>query len=122
VIGSQTDQSPAKRLEKAERRSGNATLAILGGIFLDIVVLLLFPDEKSIWEIALGIVANAAIGIGLVVEYDSIRKTIVASGELQRDSDAKLKAAMDRASKAQEDLIKYLTLDACSSARTKRHL
>ena len=69
----------------------------------------MFRDGKSICEITLGIIANAAIGIGLVVEYDSIRKTIVASGELQRDSDAKLKEAVDRASKAQEELVKYLT-------------
>jgi hypothetical protein len=106
-MGGQSDHKPAKRLEIAERWSGHATLAILGGILLEIILLFVFPGGKSWSEIWLLVVANAAIGIGLAIEYACIRRTIVASGDLQRESDAKLSEAIDRAVKAEAELIEF---------------
>lgn len=100
------DQSPAKRLENAERRSGYATLGILAGIIIEICVIFAFPGTKSLIEIALSVVADLAIGISLVVEYLCIRETVEASGALQREADLKVAEANARAADANERAAK----------------
>jgi hypothetical protein len=101
-----------KRLGSLERWSGWATLLILAGILLDIAILwwrLPWFSER-IWAT----LANAFIGLGLMIEYIVIGRTIVASGEVKRESDAKIAAALERAAEAEaraaeteRDLVKY---------------
>ena len=102
-------KTPSERLESLERWSGWATLLILCGIVLEIGNLFWFPHHQTNWELVSAIAALLAIGFGLAVEYICILGTIKASGEEKLESDAKLTEALNRAAKAQEDLVKYLT-------------
>lgn len=98
---------PHTRLARLERWSGRATLLILAGIIIEIVLVLWFAHE--FWERNWSIVANALIGIGLIAEYIVIGRTIVASGEAQLESDAKLAEALNRAANAEEQLARLRT-------------
>jgi hypothetical protein len=89
---------PHARLGALERWSARATLFILAGIVLDMV--LVFAFTQGSWERAGAIVANALIGIGLIVEYVVIGRAIVAGGEAQRLSDERVAAAEARAAEA----------------------
>jgi hypothetical protein len=60
----------------------------------------MFAHNISRWEKAGLVLANAAIGIGLAIEYVCIRKTVAASATLQRDSDERIAAASARAEEA----------------------
>jgi hypothetical protein len=95
---------PNRRLEILERWSGRATLLILAGILVDILVASL--SSKSKVEFLAAISANSLIGLGLVIEYFVIARTIVASGEAKRLSDEKIAAANARAAEAQLELAK----------------
>jgi hypothetical protein len=97
--------------EKAEHRAGNwsgyATLAILVGIILEILSELAALPRAVEWRTTYAVTADALIGLGLVIEYICIRATIVASAEIKRQSDEKLTEALDRASAAETELIKF---------------
>lgn len=89
---------PHARLDALERWSARATLLILAGIILDIVLIFTFPH--GLWEGAGAIAANALIGLGLIVEYVVIGRAIIAGGEAQRLSDERVAAADARAAGA----------------------
>jgi hypothetical protein len=93
---------PHQKLESLERWSARATLAILLGIFIEIGSLFWFQHDPV--ERLIGVIANALIGIGLVVEYIAILRAIVASGDANRESDEKIAEANERA--AQADLAR----------------
>lgn len=93
------------RLESLERWSARATLAILLGIVVEIGSLFWFQHEPI--ERLVGIIANALIGIGLVVEYIAILTAIVASGDANRESDEKVAEASKRAAEAELELARY---------------
>lgn len=102
-------ESPEKILERADTWSGHATLLILVGIIAEIVLLFVFTDKTDQVERWLLAASNAAIGVGLVIEYACIRKTIKASAEQTEISNQKLREALDRASEAQLELTKFRT-------------
>lgn len=69
------------------------------GIIVDIALLFWFPHDRN--EKIGGIVANAFIAIGLIVEYVVIVRAIVATGEANRESDEKVAEANARAAAAE---------------------
>jgi hypothetical protein len=107
MIGSQKNRDPERTLGRCEAWSGRATLAILVGIVLEILVILSLTPHSPEWDKWFNIAGNGLIGIGLVTEYICIRKTIVASAVLKQQSDAKLSEALDRATNAELELIKF---------------
>jgi hypothetical protein len=84
----QNTKDPHKAIENLERASAKATLWILGGIILDLFALAIFSHDWG--ERLVGIVANAAIGFGLVVEYLVIGKVIDATKEAERESNERI--------------------------------
>jgi hypothetical protein len=107
-------KSAQKRADQAESWSGYATLLILAGILLEIALLFRFRHETSNWELSLLVAANAAIGIGLLVEFFCIHAAVKASRELKTESDAQLTEALDRAANAERELRDF--------RRPRRHL
>lgn len=89
--------------------SGYATLAILAGIILELIILFVFAHEISKWEKTALVLANILIATGLAAEYWYGGKGAEAAAELQRISDAKLSEALNRAATAQEELTKFRT-------------
>jgi len=87
------------KLEALERWSARATLVILAGIIIDLVLLIVFPSEHW-WETIGGVSATVLIGIGLGIEYFVILRAIVATGEAQRESDQQIAEASARAAQA----------------------
>lgn len=87
-----------QKLESLERWSARATLLILLGIVIEIGSLLWFHRDPS--ERLVAVIADALIGVGLVVEYIVILRAIVASGEAQRLSDEKVAEATAQAAEA----------------------
>jgi hypothetical protein len=81
-------------VDQAEYWTGRATLLIFVGIALEIFSLFLFPAGKPKLEIAILLAADAAIGIGLIVEYFRILAAIRANAEVKQKSDAKLAGAI----------------------------
>jgi hypothetical protein len=65
---------------------------------VEIGVIWWFPP--GLWERIGDTAGNALIGVGLAVEYIVIGKTIIASGEAKRESDAGVAAAEARAAEA----------------------
>jgi hypothetical protein len=110
TIFSGKNSDPRRKLESLDRWSGRATLAILLGIAGEIALILIFPHEGVSWtEKGFLIAFDAAIVIGLAIEYICIRQTIIASGELQRQADEKLSEALDRAARSEEELARLRT-------------
>ncbi|WLA57482.1 hypothetical protein [Bradyrhizobium diazoefficiens] len=108
-----TQKSPHDRLETYEKWSAGATLGILIGIIIEIIVLSYYdyhPDRKF-WS---SIAANVLIGLGLLIEFFCIRWTIIASSEAEDENRGKLAAALDRASAAEQELIEF--------RKTRRHV
>lgn len=103
------DPDPARTLHRSENWSGYATLAILAGILLEILVTLELVPKAAGWRKGYDVVANVLIGVGLVTEYICIRAAIVASGALKAEADAKLAEALETAAAAQRELIKFRT-------------
>jgi hypothetical protein len=93
-------KDPHQTLERLERWSGRATLWILFGIFVEIGSVIWFPHDH--WERFWAVVANAAIGIGLIVEYVVIGRAIVATREAEAESNQKVAEAEARASEANQ--------------------
>ena len=105
----QKTNDPHKAIENLERASGAATLWILGGILIEVVSLIVFPHNGG--ERIIGIVANAAIGFGLIVEFLLVGKVIDATREADRKSaekiaeiEAQTAAARAQAAKAELEL------------------
>ncbi len=96
----QKTKEPHKAIENLERASGAATLWILGGILLDIAALWWFPHNQQ--ERVVGIVANAAIGFGLVVEYLVVGRVIDATKEAERESNERIAKIEEHTAKANE--------------------
>jgi hypothetical protein len=103
------NHNPETVLHRTELWSGHATLAILAGIILEILVTLGFVPRSTEWAKGYAVVADILIGVGLIIEYICIRAAIVASAEQKRESDAKLAEALDRAATAQRELVKFRT-------------
>jgi hypothetical protein len=95
-------ESPSAILEATETWSGRATLLILAGIVLEIGLLFAFAHAVSIWEKVGLVTANVLIGVGLAIEYKCIRRSMVATAQLQRASDERVAAAEARASEADQ--------------------
>jgi hypothetical protein len=97
-----------ERVDQAEAWSGYATLLILVGIIAEIGVLFMFPhngvSSQEQWSL---VGANAAIGIGLAIEFACILRSIKANRELKVESDALTAAAMDRAARAETELVEF---------------
>jgi hypothetical protein len=82
---------PHSALENLERASAAATLWILAGIVIELGWVIWSAHGGL--EMAVGVSANALIGLGLIFEYVVIGRAIVASGEAQRESDEKISLA-----------------------------
>jgi hypothetical protein len=91
---------PNATLDFLEIWSRRATLLILAGIIIDIILAIRFSRE--FWELLGAIAANSLIGIGLIVEYIVIGMTIVASGEAKRLSDEKIAESNRQAAEANQ--------------------
>lgn len=85
-------------LERLERWSARATLIILAGIVGEIGALWYF--DHSLEDRISGTLADAAIAIGLVVEYFVILRAIVATGDANRESEENVAEANARAGEA----------------------
>lgn len=96
----QKTNDPHKAIENLERASAAATLWILLGILLDIGALLFFAHATS--ERAVGIIANAAIGFGLIAEYLLVGKVIDATAAADRESNERIAKIEERAAAANE--------------------
>jgi hypothetical protein len=101
------NKNAQERVDEAEAWSGRATLLILVGILLEIAALFIFPHAETKYELVLLIGANAAIGIGLVIEYGCILRSIKANAELKIESDRKLTEAVDRAAKIEQEFLEF---------------
>jgi hypothetical protein len=102
-------KDPESAQGSAERWSGHATLVILLGILIEIGVILGYPHGASDWEKGSAIGADVLIGLGLLAEYVCIRVTILASALIKEESDRKLREALSRAARAEEELIRLRT-------------
>src|SRR5665213_2761008 len=101
-------RSPHVRLHDLERVSGHATLAIALGIGIEVSALFhLEPRWDIKWVCSL--VADLLIFIGLLVEYLVILETIEASKADRIESDREVANAMNRAAKAEKDLLDHKT-------------
>jgi hypothetical protein len=90
------------RLQWLERWSGHATLLILGGICVEIAAIFIWaPSGMSDWEKGTLVAANAAIGIGLIVEYFVIQATIVSGRAAHDESEEKVAESNQLARQAQ---------------------
>jgi hypothetical protein len=61
----------------------------------------------SNWELWLLVVANAAIGFGLIIEFFCIHAAVRANQQLKTESDTKLGEALNRAANAEKALLDY---------------
>lgn len=95
---------PHQILESLERWSARATLLILLGIVIEIVALFISPHDFRERLVSTG--ANALVAIGLIAEYLVILRTIVATGEANRESDEKVAEATKLAAEANERAAK----------------
>jgi hypothetical protein len=85
-------------LARLEQLSAKATLLILAGVLVEIAFIIYYPHD---WPTVIStVVANGAIGLGLVIEYFVILKAIVVSEEAQRTSDEKIAEANKAAAEA----------------------
>ena len=114
VIFGNKGKSAHERADQAESWSGYATLLILLGILVEIGLLFIFPHNASTWELWSLVAANAAIGIGLLIEFACIHAAVRANQEIKTESDAKLGEALDRAARTEQELIDF--------RRARRHL
>ena len=105
----ENEKSAQEKADQAESWSGYAILLILGGIVLEIFLLFVFPPQQSNWELWWLVLANVLIGAGLAIEFGCILQAIKSNRELKTESDAELREALDRASKAEEGLIRFRT-------------
>src|SRR5262249_44554526 len=86
-----SDDDARGRLRQLEIWSGRATILILLGIIGDIVLLFVFPREVvSTLERWSQVSAKALIGIGLIIEYVCIVRTISATSAEQTESDQRV--------------------------------
>jgi hypothetical protein len=108
-----TKKSPHDRLETYEKWSAGATLGILIGIIIEIVVLAYYEYHPG-WKFWSSVAANVFIGAGLLIEFFCIRWTIIASREAEDENRAKLAAALDRAVAAEQELLEF--------RKTRRHV
>jgi hypothetical protein len=104
-----TPKSAEERARLSEDISGYATLLILAGIALEIVLIYIYRRDQTNWEVGWATAANLAIGLGLVAEYICIRVAIKAGSELKVEADAKLAQALTRAANAELALIEFKT-------------
>jgi hypothetical protein len=101
-----TKKSPHDRLETYVKWSAGATLGILIGIIIEIVVLAYYEYHPG-WKFWSSVAANVLIGAGLLIEFFCIRWTIIASREAEDANRAKLAAALDRAVAAEQELLEF---------------
>jgi hypothetical protein len=92
--------------------TGYATLAILAGIILELVILFIFAHEISRWEKAALVLANVLIAGGLAAEYWYGGKGADAAAELQRVSDENIAKANSDAATArlEQERLKRLVV------------
>lgn len=102
LAGHSVSGDAREKLDALELWSGRATLIILAGIVIDVGIIWIWPHESR-WETIWALTANVLIGAGLVIEYIVILRAIVASGDVQRDSDEKVAAAVERAAAAERE-------------------
>jgi hypothetical protein len=91
--------------ERTEKWSGHGTLLILTGIAIEISMHLAHSSD-----ILFSVLADACIGIGLIIEYFCIQVAIEVSRRqsvLRRLSDEKLIEALTRAARAETELVKF---------------
>jgi transposase len=110
VLGRKAN-NPHKAIRRFERLSADATLWIFWGIALETGAAIWFT--RDLFETLIVVVANALIGIGLIVEYIVILRARIASGVIEREAALKVAEANARALEAQLALEKY---------RAPRHL
>lgn len=72
--------SAQERLDQAENWSGRATLIILAGIALEILVVLGWIYKSPHWDKWFTIIANALIGLGLVLSISAYERQFVPLG------------------------------------------
>lgn len=123
----QKTTDPHKAIENLERASGKATLWILAGIIVELGALFLFPHGWG--ERSVSIVAYAAIGFGLIVEYLVIGKVIDATREAERVSNERVadleRLAAEANRKAKEAELALAKLEARLAPRSlalRQHL
>jgi hypothetical protein len=106
-VVARTRSRPRIELELAEYWSATATAIILLGIVVELLKLLSWlPWNKSNrWLLA----ADVLIVVGLALEFCCIRVTIGAGRKMQREADEKLAYALNRASRAEQELIRLKT-------------
>lgn len=94
----QKTTDPQRAIESLERTSASATLWILAGIVVEAVALFMFDHSRL--EVVVGMIANGAIGLGLIVEYVVIGRVIDATKEAERESNERIANIEESAAEA----------------------
>jgi hypothetical protein len=106
----QKTNDPHKAIENLERTSAAATLWILAGIMVEMLALFIFDHSRL--ELVVGVVANGAIGLGLIVEYLVIGKVIDATKEAERESNERIAQIEEGAAQARAQAAGSMALAA----------
>lgn len=96
-------------IDRNESRSHWSAWLIIMGLVIEIVLAIIFRENKSIMENWGPVFATALIALGVYGEIYFSSQSGAAHKVLQSLTETKLATALDRASEAQENLKKYLT-------------
>jgi hypothetical protein len=120
MIFQRKEKGAQERADAAESWSGYATLLILAGIVAEIGLLFVFPHDVSSVERWSLVGSNAAIGIGLTIEFICILAAIKANRDLKIESDAKLAEATQQAAQAYSQAAGSMAMAAEAKNRALR--
>jgi hypothetical protein len=94
-------------VERNETRSHWAAWVIVFGLLIEVAVALAHPAGKTVLENWAPVVTNFMIALGVYGEIHFSGKASRAQKRLQSISDEKLADALNRASRAEQELIDY---------------
>jgi hypothetical protein len=102
-----TDEELNAAIDRNEKRASWAGYALITGLVLEVAAAFHVETGKPIIDDRLSQIANILVLLGVWLEIHFGSKAARAQKELQRRTDLKLTEALERAAKAENDLLEY---------------